>query len=80
MVRAEIAWSRCAELTCAEAGDLNFRVNLPRAEVLRTLATSPHAVSDLLPHDELTALKHDDPSFRLRDFREAKIDFEPTYK
>ncbi|POY70256.1 hypothetical protein BMF94_6841 [Rhodotorula taiwanensis] len=61
-------------------GDLNFRVNLPRAEVLRTLATSPHAVSDLLPHDELTALKHDDPSFRLRDFREAKIDFEPTYK
>ncbi|GAA6044732.1 hypothetical protein NBRC10513_004592 [Rhodotorula toruloides] len=61
------------------AGDLNFRIQLPREEVLRILAKSD-PYSRLLPHDELTALKHDDPAFRLRAFVEAPIDFPPTYK
>ncbi|KWU44937.1 DNase I-like protein [Rhodotorula sp. JG-1b] len=62
------------------AGDLNFRVQLPRQEVLDKLDSSPNAIEELLQHDELTVLKKQDPHFRLRDFEEAKITFPPTYK
>ncbi|GAA5868253.1 hypothetical protein JCM1840_005613 [Sporobolomyces johnsonii] len=61
------------------SGDLNFRIDLPREQVLSTLAHSPTAVHDLLPHDELTrALSN--PSFRLRKEKEAPIFFPPTWK
>ncbi|GAA5978466.1 hypothetical protein JCM10908_004365 [Rhodotorula pacifica] len=62
------------------AGDLNFRVQLPREEVLHTLESSSNAIKELLQHDELTQLKKNDPHFRLRDFKEAEITFPPTYK
>ncbi|GAA5926948.1 hypothetical protein JCM10213_005533 [Rhodosporidiobolus nylandii] len=65
------------------AGDLNFRIDLPREQVLDTMAhsTSPRAaVASLLPHDELLQLKQHNPSFRLRAFEEAPICFFPTYK
>jgi len=61
-------------------GDLNFRIDLPRAQVLSTLAKSPTAIQDLLPHDELTRLRKTNPSSRLRAYREAPIAFPPTYK
>ncbi|GAA6027013.1 hypothetical protein JCM8097_006040 [Rhodosporidiobolus ruineniae] len=64
------------------AGDLNFRLNLPRPDVLHTLDTVslPAAISSLLPHDELTHLRATNPSFRLRSFSEAPILFPPTWK
>ena len=73
--------SRILNLTqLRPAGDLNFRVQLPRQEVLDKLKSSPNAIEELLQHDELTMLKQKDPHFRLRDFEEAKITFPPTYK
>lgn len=68
-----------APYTHFTAGDLNFRIQLPREEVLETLA-EPDPYSRLLPHDELTTLKHEDPAFRLHAFDEAPIEFLPTYK
>ncbi|GAA5947295.1 hypothetical protein JCM3765_001612 [Sporobolomyces pararoseus] len=62
------------------SGDLNFRVDLPRAQVLSTLAKSPTAIQDLLAHDELIQLRQNNPSFRLRKLQEAPICFPPTYK
>ncbi|GAA5851335.1 hypothetical protein JCM9279_001110 [Rhodotorula babjevae] len=65
------------------AGDLNFRIELPRDEVLRTLSSSDSpedAYKTLLPHDELTRLRRTSPTFRLRSFTEAPIAFPPTYK
>ncbi|GAA6006429.1 hypothetical protein JCM11491_004954 [Sporobolomyces phaffii] len=62
------------------SGDLNFRVNLPRADVLETLSNSSTAIQDLLRHDELSQLRESDPSFRLRKMEEAPICFPPTYK
>ncbi|GAA5888107.1 hypothetical protein JCM6882_000282 [Rhodosporidiobolus microsporus] len=64
-------------------GDLNFRLDLPRSEVLHTLSTAPSlesAITTLLPHDELSLLRASHPSFRLRSFEEAPILFPPTYK
>ncbi|GAA6058232.1 hypothetical protein JCM3770_007425 [Rhodotorula araucariae] len=62
-------------------GDLNFRVDLPREEVLSVLASpTQDSILKLLPHDELTQLRHTSPSFRLRSFTEAPITFPPTYK
>ncbi|GAA5921781.1 hypothetical protein JCM1841_001860 [Sporobolomyces salmonicolor] len=61
------------------SGDLNFRNDLPREQVLSTLAHSPSAVHDLLPHDELTRARSN-PSFRLRKEKEAPILFPPTWK
>ncbi|GAA5931353.1 uncharacterized protein JCM15063_001443 [Sporobolomyces koalae] len=62
------------------SGDLNFRIELPRAQVLSMLANSPTAIQDLQVYDELTQLKRTNPSFRLRNMREAPICFPPTYK
>ncbi|GAA5833149.1 hypothetical protein JCM11251_005161 [Rhodosporidiobolus azoricus] len=64
-------------------GDLNFRLDLPRSEVLHTLSTSSSlesAITHLMPHDELSILRQSHPSFRLRTFEEAPILFPPTYK
>lgn len=44
------------------------------------LANSPTAIQDLQAYDELTQLKRTNPSFRLRNMREAPICFPPTYK
>ncbi|GAA5987166.1 hypothetical protein JCM11641_002152 [Rhodosporidiobolus odoratus] len=65
------------------AGDLNFRIDMPRQQVLDTVSQTPspqRAISTLLPHDELTTLRKTNPSFRLRSFQEAPICFFPTYK
>lgn len=62
------------------SGDLNFRIDLPRARVLDTLAKSPTAIQDLFAHDELNQLRRSNPSFRLRKLQEARICFPPTYK
>ncbi|GAA5938451.1 hypothetical protein JCM3775_000896 [Rhodotorula graminis] len=64
-------------------GDLNFRIELPREQVLRTLSSSDSpeaAYEQLLPHDELNHLRLTSPTFRLRSFDEAPIAFPPTYK
>ncbi|BGP37993.1 hypothetical protein JCM10449v2_001920 [Rhodotorula kratochvilovae] len=64
-------------------GDLNFRIDLPREEVLQTLTSSDSpqdGIARLLPHDELTRLRRTSPSFRLRSFSEAPLTFPPTYK
>ncbi|GAA5900276.1 uncharacterized protein JCM6883_002795 [Sporobolomyces salmoneus] len=62
------------------SGDLNFRIDLPRSQVLSTLAKSPTAIQDLFAHDELEQLRRTNPSFRLRKLEEAPICFPPTYK
>ncbi|GAA6061584.1 hypothetical protein JCM10212_004334 [Sporobolomyces blumeae] len=63
------------------SGDLNFRIDLPRRQVLAALASgSSTTIDDLLQHDELVVLRETSPSFRLRKAKEAAIRFPPTYK
>ncbi|GAA5950560.1 hypothetical protein JCM21900_001231 [Sporobolomyces salmonicolor] len=61
------------------SGDLDFRIDLPREQVLSTLAHSPSTVHDLLPHNELTRARSN-PSFRLRKEKETPIFFPPTWR
>lgn len=63
---------------CWFGGDLNFRVSLPREQVLD--AVRRNALQELLPFDELNAELHNEANFVLHDFEEAHISFAPTYK
>ncbi|GJN88522.1 hypothetical protein Rhopal_001488-T1 [Rhodotorula paludigena] len=68
--------------TCFFIGDLNFRLQLPRNQVLPGPDSTirQDQIPSLLAHDELSLQRTSNPSFRLRDFCEAPIDFPPTYK
>ncbi|GAA5996278.1 uncharacterized protein JCM10292_007506 [Rhodotorula paludigena] len=68
--------------TCFFIGDLNFRLQLPRSKVLPGPGSTirQDQIPSLLEHDELALQRASNPSFRLRDFSEAPIDFPPTYK
>ncbi|ORY56453.1 Endonuclease/exonuclease/phosphatase, partial [Leucosporidium creatinivorum] len=60
------------------AGDLNFRLTLPRKTVLK--AVKDAKIDELLPYDELRIEMNYNPSFRLHSFSEQAITFPPTYK
>lgn len=68
------------------SGDLNYRINLPRSQVLSLLSHQPPTLEPLRSCDQLLlqiSSTNNNPatSFRLRGFREAGIlNFAPTYK
>lgn len=64
-------------------GDLNFRLNEPRAQVLQWIEETSWPLPAHLPHgmlhtDQLKAVLSDGAAFK--GFREAQITFPPTYK
>lgn len=58
------------------AGDLNFRLTLPRKTVLK--AVEEGKIDELLPYDELRIEMTYNASFRLHGFSEGAITFPPT--
>lgn len=60
------------------SGDLNFRINLPREQVISAVARGDGAA--LLPFDQLKIELAQNPSFRLRSFLEAPLLLDSTYK
>lgn len=58
------------------AGDLNFRLTLPRKTVLQ--AVKDGEIDQLLPYDELRIEMNYNASFRLHNFEESAISFPPT--
>jgi endonuclease/exonuclease/phosphatase family metal-dependent hydrolase len=58
------------------AGDLNYRIELPRGRVLELIDQGD--VNTLLKYDQLKRVKRENPEFA--GFREGKIRFLPTYK
>jgi len=60
------------------SGDLNYRINLPREQVLEAIEDENH--SFLLEHDQLVKERNTNPGFRLRSFLEGIPTFAPTYK
>lgn len=64
-------------------GDLNFRLSEPRANLLKWIETTSFPLPDHLPNgylhtDQLTSVLADGAAFK--GFKEAKINFPPTYK
>lgn len=64
-------------------GDLNFRLSEPRDKLLKWIESTQFPLPAHLPHgymhtDQLTSVLADGAA--LKDFREAKITFPPTYK
>ena len=64
---------------CFVFGDLNYRIEMPRKEILEILSKVPSDYSELLNHDQLT-WQLADPASILHKFKEADINFHPTYK
>lgn len=67
---------------CFLSGDLNYRINLKRSDVLKDL-TDPDKESawkKLQDQDQLLRQKINNPLFKLLTFEEAPIRFDPTYK
>jgi hypothetical protein len=64
------------------SGDLNYRISLPRNEVLDAIesAKENEDYSHLLKYDQLSKQMSNNPGFRLRSFREDVPNFAPTYK
>lgn len=62
----------------SRSGDLNYRIDLPRSVVAANIRSNNLAL--LLEHDQLQKELKTNHGFRLRSFREAPIDFLPTYK
>ncbi|KAH6566030.1 hypothetical protein BASA60_009682 [Batrachochytrium salamandrivorans] len=60
------------------SGDLNYRIDLPRATVLEKIETQDWKI--LWENDQLRRQKSLNPSFGLRDFEEAALSFAPTFK
>lgn len=58
------------------SGDLNMRIDLPRAEVLARLERND--LEYLLSHDELCEKLRSDPSYPLHGFTERHIQHRPT--
>ncbi|KAK4058924.1 hypothetical protein OIO90_000370 [Microbotryomycetes sp. JL221] len=65
------------------AGDLNFRINMTREDVLAKLNDQQsinQTLAELVACDELTREMHDEPPFQQNRFAEQKLTFRPTYK
>lgn len=67
---------------CFLSGDLNYRINMNRSEVLKTLTDTNKkaAWKKLQDQDQLIRQKVNNPLFKLLTFEEAAIHFDPTYK
>ncbi|KAK9894154.1 DNase I-like protein [Cystobasidium minutum MCA 4210] len=63
---------------CFLSGDLNYRISLTRSIVTANIRSSNLKL--LLDHDQLAKEMKTNQAFRLRSFREADINFLPTYK
>ncbi|GES90435.1 DNase I-like protein [Rhizophagus clarus] len=60
------------------SGDLNYRISLPREEVLDAIEDKDYSL--LLEYDQLRKQMNKNPGFRLRSFIEGVPNFAPTYK
>ena len=60
------------------SGDLNYRIDQRRENVIASIEAGD--LEYLLEHDQLRKEMKNNPSFRLRAFKEAPIRFVPTYK
>ncbi|CAG8457853.1 8822_t:CDS:2 [Funneliformis mosseae] len=60
------------------SGDLNYRINLSRNEVLEAIEKKDYKF--LTDYDQLAIQRIKNPGFRLRQFLEGEIVFKPTYK
>ncbi|KAJ3073724.1 hypothetical protein HDU98_000860, partial [Podochytrium sp. JEL0797] len=60
------------------SGDLNYRINLPHAQVHNLVQTRDY--SALLASDQLSLQFATNPTFALQTFREPPIHFAPTFK
>ena len=65
-------------ISCSISGDLNYRISLTRSIVSANIRSNNLKL--LLEHDQLAKEMKTNQSFRLRSFREAEINFAPTYK
>ncbi|CEJ00772.1 hypothetical protein RMCBS344292_14819 [Rhizopus microsporus] len=67
---------------CFLSGDLNYRIKMNRNDVLRLLASTDKeaAWEKLQLEDQLLKQKMNNPLFKLLQFEEALIQFDPTYK
>ncbi|KAI7935822.1 hypothetical protein MJO28_016693 [Puccinia striiformis f. sp. tritici] len=63
---------------CFIQGDLNYRIDAQREDVIRAIAAGEYW--KLLEFDQLIKEKKLNPNFRLRSFAEPPIRFHPTYK
>ncbi|CDZ97268.1 Inositol polyphosphate 5-phosphatase and related proteins [Phaffia rhodozyma] len=63
---------------CFLQGDLNYRIDLRRENVISSLRCGERAY--LLEHDQLKKEMKTNPNFRLRTFSEPPVAFDPTYK
>ncbi|MBW0490987.1 hypothetical protein O181_030702 [Austropuccinia psidii MF-1] len=63
---------------CFLHGDLNFRIDARREDVIRAIAAGEYW--KMLEHDQLIKEKKTNPLSRLRSFYEPPIRFHPTYK
>ncbi len=68
-------------------GDLNYRIDMPRQEVLDTISASNFSLLwvrfpnlQLKQHDQLNKQKVENPSHGLWSFKEQPLDFAPTFK
>lgn len=69
---------------CFLSGDLNYRINLPREQVFTLLSETNsnkfEAWETLQREDQLKQQQAINPLFKLLNFKEAPILFDPTYK
>ncbi|CAG8485344.1 14345_t:CDS:2 [Acaulospora colombiana] len=63
---------------CFFSGDLNYRIDLPREQVLEAVEEKNFAL--LWEHDQLFRQRSSNPGFRLLPFSEGVPNFAPTYK
>ncbi|ODV92761.1 hypothetical protein CANCADRAFT_92605 [Tortispora caseinolytica NRRL Y-17796] len=63
---------------CFVLGDMNYRIGLPRGDVMRLL--SADNLDKLLKSDQLRQELNRNPDMKLRLFNEKEIAFMPTYK
>ncbi|CAI2165162.1 4305_t:CDS:2 [Funneliformis geosporum] len=60
------------------SGDLNYRINLTRDEVIKAIKNKDYKF--LYEHDQLVKQRNTNAGFRLGQFLEGRIKFDPTYK
>lgn len=67
---------------CFLSGDLNYRIKMNRNDVLRLLTNKDkeEAWEKLRQEDQLLKQRTNNPLFKLLNFEEAPIQFDPTYK
>lgn len=64
---------------CIFSGDMNYRIDALSREAIVN-AIREESLQKLLHRDQLDISRRKDPTFRLRDFTELPITFNPTYK